>query len=221
MCHFVGNSQVQSGAAPQTLSKHWDTQIYKGGGINPPRMQLHNHSNSPAPSDSKNMPVLSMDASRADLLKVTDSCPLCGVWLISCDCVSILPKPNWIVSVTSLQISPMARTTTPAISPNVRISSMMRTTIPAISPNIRISLMTRTTTPAISPNVTKLDAVCQRWLRWQVRFICILQELAVRQHQSSICHYVVVHTQLKIHWFDVLFGVRPKDYAQQDSGSKS
>lgn len=35
-----------------------------------PRAQSHDHSNSPAPSNSENVPVLSMDTSRADLFKI-------------------------------------------------------------------------------------------------------------------------------------------------------
>ena len=88
------------------------------------------------------------------------------------------------------------------------INNLTRTTIPATSPNIGIrSWWGWQLQPSAQTSPNSLDAVRQRWLRWQVSFNCILRELAVRRHQSSICHYVVVHTQLKIHWFDILFGV--------------
>ncbi|EDR01377.1 uncharacterized protein LACBIDRAFT_333280 [Laccaria bicolor S238N-H82] len=53
-----------------------------------PWAQSHDHSNSPAPSNSKNVLVLSTDTSRANLFKVTLIVALRDVELTSCDHVS-------------------------------------------------------------------------------------------------------------------------------------
>ena len=121
-------------------------------------MQSHNHSNSPAPLDSKNMPALSMDTSQANLSKVTDGCPLCGVQMISCDC--ILDASQATLNCLSHKFADITNSEDDSSHQPKCQDIINNDNKSSHQPNVRISLMTGTTTPAISPNVAKLTGCC-------------------------------------------------------------
>ena len=106
--------------------------------MTPPPTQLRTQSSS-APSESENLPALNMDTSRADLLKVTRTVVPCVIFnwyhvvmfqrlLGSTRLTKTQHRQTWIISVTSLWISPMTTMMTMAllliIGPNIKEPTM-------------------------------------------------------------------------------------------------